>query len=202
MMTNVRIKTVSNDYILIDRFSMDERITKRFLYKSVLLMFFFFMNSAPIYCQKYSELLIKSFKPTIDSTHQFIFSKSGGDDVYEIGEKIGYAVLIEFSGKIEYYNRFHRSKPKLEKKACLSCRQIDSLISLFDQFNFSDYPDYLPKNPDRLRSPLSSAVIGFSRKPNKPKKLIKADLTADDKDYPDNFFKFLSELEQQLDSFF
>ena len=190
---------MSNDYI---RFYKYKRFAIRLLYQLTLLLFFCFTNVAPVYCQKYSDLLLKSFKPTMDSTHQFIFSKSGGDDIYEIGDKIGYAVFIKFSGKIEYYNRFHRSKPKLEKKDCLSCTQIDSLIGLFNHFNFSSYPDYLPKNPDELKAPLRSAVIGISRKPNKPMKLIKADLTADDKNYPDNFFRFLSELEQQLNSFF
>ncbi len=136
-------------------------------------------------------------KPQVAPEFQFLYVKDGAFDVYRKGQRTGVEVHVLFSGEIEVYGRYHKSKLVLERTGQLTDDQIDTLKYYFKKVGFSKFPNHLPRS-NRIFVPAPDCIIGYRENKTDSMKIVQAILCQKKEYYPKGFFNLRSKIESML----
>ncbi len=138
------------------------------------------------------------------------YSHGGEMDIYSDGNTYGHKMTIDFEGKLIIYERIYRQYNKEEyidnkkiKESTLDTAQLDSLITLIRNPDFTSLSGRLPNVDPReveIREPAASIEIKYKTDPDAQATNIRANMGADNRHYPDAFLEFNRELRSLLRS--
>lgn len=132
------------------------------------------------------------------------YAEGGGFDIYEDGDRYGYALEIYFSGEFKLFRRIYaitddKSQIREEEISSgnLDPELIDELQELLEETGFFGFPERLPAGSPHeieMRTPAENVSISFRRASEEVFHSVRANLGADRQHYPEAFLELRSEL--------
>lgn len=136
------------------------------------------------------------------------YTEGGGFDIYEEGDRYGYALEIYFSGKFKVFKRIYTAtddgsqiREEEINSGNLDPELISELQDMLEDTGFFGFPERLPDGSPHdieMRTPSENIILIARRSADDKPYTVRANLGAERRHFPEHFFELRSKLRQLL----